>query len=127
MYLDVRHQQLIRHNRIAAQIHVDICKHYAIKVYAKSWYEHKSNRVTENEQVTILWYSQIITDRHISHNKSDIIIKEEETDMYMIIDVSIPSDYNIQKATEKITKYVNLQVECQRMWDKTVEVVPIIT
>ena len=45
----------------------------------------------------------------------------------MIIDVAIPSDYNIQKkATEKITKYVGLQLECQRMWDKTVEVVPII-
>ena len=42
--------------------------------------------------------------------------------------MAIPSDYNIQKkATEKITKYVDLQTEHHRMWDKTVEVVPIIT
>ena len=34
--------------------------------------------------------------------------------------------YNIQKATEKMTKYVDLQIECQRMWDKTVEVVLIM-
>ena len=45
--------------------------------------------------------------------------------MYLIIDVAIPSDYNIQKSTE-MTKYVDIQIECQGMWDKTVEVVPII-
>ena len=120
-------QYLNRHNQVAAQLHMDICKHCGIKVDDKSWYEHKSNRVTENEEVTILWDSQIITDRHIPHNKLDIVIKEKETDMCLIIDVAIPSDYNIQKkATEKMIKYVDLQINCQRMWDKTVEVVPII-
>ena len=45
----------------------------------------------------------------------------------MIIDVAIPSDYNIQKkATEKINKYVAIQIECQRMWNKRVQVVPVI-
>ena len=47
--------------------------------------------------------------------------------MYLIIDAVIPSDYDIQKkATEKITKYVDLQIKCQRLWDKAIEVVPII-
>ena len=47
--------------------------------------------------------------------------------MCLIIDVAIPSDYNIQKkATEEMTKYADLQIECQGMWDQTVEVVPII-
>ena len=72
---------------------------------AKSWYEHKPNRVTENEQVTILWDSQIITDKHIPHNRPDIVVKEKETDMCLTIDVAIASDYNIQKkATERMTK-----------------------
>ena len=120
-------QCLNRHNQVAAQIHLDICKHYGIKVHAKSWYEHKPNRVIENEQVRVLWDSQIITDRWIPHNKPEIVIKEEESDMCLIIDVQISSDYNIQKkATEKMTKYVNLQIECQRMWDKTVEIIPVI-
>ena len=36
--------------------------------------------------------------------------------MYLIIDVAIPSDYSIQKkATEKMTKYIDLQIECQRI------------
>ena len=72
-------QYLNRHNEVAVQIPLDICKHYGIKVNAKSWYEHKASRVTENEQVTILWDSQIITDRHIPHNKPNIIIKEKQT------------------------------------------------
>ena len=41
--------------------------------------------------------------------------------------MAIPSDYNIQKkATEKMSKYVDLQIECQRIWNKKVEVIPII-
>ena len=40
---------------------------------------------------------------------------------------TIPSDYNIQKkATEKMCKYVDLQIECQRLWNKKVEVIPVI-
>ena len=47
--------------------------------------------------------------------------------MCQIIDVAIPSDYNIQKkTTEKISKYVDLQIECQRLWNKKVEVIPVI-
>ena len=47
--------------------------------------------------------------------------------MCQIIDVAIPSEYNIQKkATEKISKYVDLQIECQRLWNKKVEVIPVI-
>ena len=31
---------LNRHNQVAAQLHLDICKHYAIKVDAQHWYQH---------------------------------------------------------------------------------------
>ena len=42
--------------------------------------------------------------------------------------MAIPSDYNIQKkATEKMSKYVDLQIECQRLWNKKVEIIPVIT
>ena len=41
--------------------------------------------------------------------------------------MAIPSDYNIQKkATEKMSKYVDLQIECQRIWNKKVEVIAVI-
>ena len=34
-------QYLNRHNQVAAQLHLDICKHYNIKVEAQHWYQHK--------------------------------------------------------------------------------------
>ena len=81
----------------------------------------------ENEKATILWDSPIITDRHVPCNKPDIVIQEKNSDKCQIIDMAIPSDYNIQKkATEKMRKYVDLQIECQRLWNKKVEVIPVI-
>ena len=80
----------------------------------------------ENEKETILWDSPIITDRHVPCNKPDIGIKKK-SDRCQHIDVAIPSDYNIQKkATEKMSKYVDIQIECQRIWNKKVEVISVI-
>ena len=61
----------------------------------------------ENEKATILWDSTIITDRHVPCNKPDIVIQEK-------------------KATEKMSKYVDLQIEYHRLWNKKVEVIPVI-
>ena len=119
-------QYLNRHNQVAAQLHLDICRHYGIKVEAECWYQHKPEWVMEKEKATILWDSPVITDRHVPCNKPDIVI-QKKFDRCQIIDVAIPSDYNIQeKATEKMSKYVDLQIECQRLWNKKVEVIPVI-
>ena len=32
---------LNRHNQVAAQLHLDICRHYGIKVEAECWYQHR--------------------------------------------------------------------------------------
>ena len=81
----------------------------------------------ENEKATILWDSPIITDRHVPCNKPDIVIHQKKSDRCQIIDVAIPSSYNVQKkATEKMSKCVVLQIECQRLWNKKVEVIPVI-
>ena len=41
--------------------------------------------------------------------------------------MAIPSDYNIQKkATEKISNYADLQIECHRIGSRKVEVIPVI-
>ena len=81
----------------------------------------------ENEKAAILWDFPIITNRHVLCNKPDIVIQEKRSDRCQIIDVAIPGDYNIQKkATEKMSKYVDLQIEFQRIWNKKVEVIPVI-
>ena len=82
----------------------------------------------ENEKATILWIFPIITDRHVPYNKPDKVIQKMKSNRCQIIDVAIPNDYNIKKkATEKMSKYVHLQIECQRIWNKKVEVIPVIT
>ena len=94
---------------------------------AQYWCDHKPDRVIESDKVTILWDSQIITDRHIPCNKPDIVIKKKDTDKCLVIDVAIPSDYNIKKkSTEEMSMYLDLQNECQRMWNKKYEVIPAI-
>ena len=46
---------------------------------------------------------------------------------FIVIDGAIPSDCNIQKkTTEKMSEYVDLQIECERIWSKKVEVIPVI-
>ena len=41
--------------------------------------------------------------------------------------MAIQSDYNIQKKDiEKMSKYVDFQIECQRVWNKIAEVIPVI-
>ena len=119
---------LNRHNQVAAQLHLDICKHYAIKVDAQHWYQHNPEQVMRmRRQPSCGTTRSKQIDRHIPCNKPDIIIQEKDSERCLIIDAAIPSDYNIQKkATEKMSKYVDLQIECQRMWNKKVQVIPII-
>jgi hypothetical protein len=46
----------------------------------------------------------------------------------MLIDVAVRGDRNvIQKAAEKISKYDNLIIEIQRMWNVKAKVIPVIT
>ena len=59
---------------------------------------------------------------HITSNKLDIVFNEKDTDKCPVIDVAIPSEYNIQKkAMVKIRKYMDLQIKKQRIWNKKVE------
>ena len=87
----------------------------------------------QDQALTTRYYSKHIikqgsTDRcRMCHTQAEIIIQEKHSQRCLIIDVAIPCDYNIQKkATEKTSKYVDLQIECQRMWNKKVEVISII-
>ena len=67
--------------------------------------------IFKHDLATILWDFLVITYKHISCNRSNVIIQQKE----------MPSDCNIQKKTkQKISKYTDLLTECQRMWNKKV-------
>jgi hypothetical protein len=59
---------------------------------------------------------KIQTDR--TNNKPHIVIRDNEKETCMLIDVAIPGDRNvIQKEAEKIVKCKDLTIEIQRMWN----------
>jgi len=74
--------------------------------------------ISQGGKVTILWKQQVQTDRTISNNKPDIIIRDNEEGTCMLIYVAISGDRNvIKKKAEKILKYKDLTIEIQRMWN----------
>jgi len=65
--------------------------------------------------ITILYDMPIHTDRKISANRPDIVIKNNRDKKYALIDVAIPSDKNTStKVSEKLSKYKDLEIEISR-------------
>jgi len=59
---------------------------------------------------------QVQTDRTIPNNKPDIIIRDNEKGICMLIDVAISGDRNvIKKEAQKILEYKDLTIEIQPM------------
>jgi hypothetical protein len=78
--------------------------------------------------VTVLWNQAVHTDREVTANRPDIIIKNKKEKVCTLIDVAIPADRNVvQKEAEKRFKYMRLCTEIQRMWNLKCTIVPVIT
>jgi len=75
-----------RHDRVCAQLHLDICKETGVQLDKKHWYEHvpKSIETGQGGKVTVLWNQQVQTDRTIPNNKPDIIIRDNEKRICML-------------------------------------------
>jgi hypothetical protein len=66
------------------------------------------------------------TDREVTANRPDIIIKKQEKTC-TLIDVAIPADRNVvQKLAEKKLEYKSLCIEIQRMWNLRCTFIPVI-
>ena len=76
-------------------------------------------------KVTVLWNQQVQTDRTVSNNKPDIIIRDNEKGTCLLIDVAISGERNvIKKEAEKILKHKDLTIEIQRMWNVKTKAIP---
>jgi hypothetical protein len=89
----------IRHDRVCAQLHFNICKETRLQLDKKHWYEHvpKSVETGQGGNVIILCNQQVQTDRTISNKKPDIIIRDNEKRTRMLTDVAISEDRNVIK------------------------------
>jgi hypothetical protein len=77
-----KEQYIKRHDRVCAQIHVNICKGIGVKLDTECWYEHvpKLLETSREGKVTVLWTQKVQTDRTIPNNKTDNIIRDNETE-----------------------------------------------
>ena len=72
--------------------------------------------VYEKGDVTLLWNQALHTDREVTANRPDIIIKIKKEKTCTLIDVAVPADRNVvQKEVEKKLKYKSLGIEIQQM------------
>jgi len=75
----------------------------------------------------VLWNQEVHTDREVTANRPDIIIKNKKEKTCTLVDVAIPADRNVvQKEAQKKLKYKSLCIEIQRMWNLKCTIIPII-
>jgi len=84
---------------VCAQLHFNICKETGVQLDKKHWYEHvpKSVETSQRGMVTILRNQKVQTDRTNPNNNPDIIIRDNEKGICMLIDVAISGDRNVIK------------------------------
>ena len=82
--------------RVCAQLHFNIFKETCVQLDKKHWYEHvpKSVETSQGSKVTLLWNQKVQTDRIIPNNKVDIM-RDNEKETCMLIDVAILGDRNL--------------------------------
>ena len=67
---------------------------------------HMPKPVCEKGDVTVLWNQAVHTDKEVTANRPDMIIKNKKEKTCTLIDVAIPTDRNVvQKEAEKKLKY----------------------
>jgi hypothetical protein len=89
---------------------------------------HMPKPVYEEGDVTVLWNQSVQTDRKVTANRPDVIIKNKKEKICTLIDVAIPADRNfVQKKAENKLKYKSLCIEIQRMWNLKSKIIPVIT
>jgi len=81
----------------------------------------------EEGDVTVLWNQAVHTDREVTANRQDIIIKNKKEKTCTLIDVAVPTDRSVvQKEAEKKLKYKSLCTEIQRMWNLKCMILAVI-
>ena len=81
----------------------------------------------EEGDVTVLWNQAVHTDREVTANRPDIIIRNKKEKTCALIDVAIPADRNVvQKEAEIKLKYKRLCIEIHLLWILKCTIIPLI-
>ena len=76
----------------------------------------RPEKVVRNDHAKILWDFSNQTDKHLFHNRPDIVLINYKEQTGLIIDIAVPRNEDIQdKKLEKIDKYQSLKVELKQL------------
>ena len=56
-------------------------------------------KVCENKEAKLLWDRTIHTYKTVTHNKPDIVLKNKKAGLTYLIDIAVPNQNNISKAS----------------------------
>ena len=117
-----------RHDNVAKILHLELIRKYRFETEMQPYYAYQPPKVLENDLARIYWDRGIITDKSIDHNRPDITVIDKTEKCAYLIDVTIPSTPNLEKAhREKIAKYADLLIEVKKQWRmNTVTVLPVV-
>ena len=114
------------HYKLASHVHRKICKEFGTEVKER-WYGHEHITVTRKDSITILWDMSIHTDRTITANRPDIVLKNKKEKTCLLTDMTKPLDINTSVNTmEKLNKYKDLEIKVERMWGLKTTTVPVV-
>ena len=117
-----------RHDKVCTYLHWTICKDKEIPI--QEIWAHEPQPVTATETVTIFYDKEIPAGRYIENKaiKPDIVVWDRQARTALIIDVSVPNDFGINRAErEKVTKYQDLKNALREAWDLVdIQVIPVI-
>ena len=81
----------------------------------------------KDNNITIMWDMSVNTDRTITANRPDIIVKDSVNSTCKLIDMLFHQIEHIAlKETEKKSKYKDLELEIQGMWHMKTVVIPVV-
>ena len=70
----------------------------------------------KDSNILIIWDVPVNTDRTITANRPEIVVKDSMNSTSKPIDMAVPSDRNIAlREMEKKSKYKDLELEIQKM------------
>jgi len=72
-----KNEYLMRHDKVCTHLHYSTCKALGIEKTDK-WYPNMPKPVYEEGDVTVLWNQAVHTDREVTADRPDIIIKNKK-------------------------------------------------
>ena len=108
--------QKATHNSVSKKVHWDICKKNGLQ-HSEKWYEHAPEGAVENEEIKVLWDTNIQCDNLIEPRRPDPVVIDKKEQKGIIIDIAVPPDVIVEeKEKEKVEKYQDLKKEIRKLW-----------